>query len=152
MSELFCASKKSESNGGSGGIRTHDQRVKSPLLYRLSYWPPMKQWTGLRFCMHATTAPLASPLISPSLSVCFLVSSGELSCLCDMESQTAFPANFYIYDGYLFEQWTNNLFSQQQVSVALLWYAADGSCTYSTRTPQLLNSLLTLGLEYPFVV
>ena len=26
-------------NGGSGGIRTHDQRIKSPLLYRLSYRP-----------------------------------------------------------------------------------------------------------------
>ena len=25
--------------GGSGGIRTHDQRIKSPLLYRLSYRP-----------------------------------------------------------------------------------------------------------------
>ncbi len=26
--------------GGSGGTRTLDQRIKSPLLYRLSYRPP----------------------------------------------------------------------------------------------------------------
>jgi hypothetical protein len=29
----------SERNGGSGGIRTHDQWIKSPVLYRLSYRP-----------------------------------------------------------------------------------------------------------------
>jgi len=28
-------------SGGVGGTRTHDQRIKSPLLYRLSYHPEL---------------------------------------------------------------------------------------------------------------
>ena len=28
-------------SGGVGGTRTHDQRIKSPLLYRLSYHPKL---------------------------------------------------------------------------------------------------------------
>ncbi len=31
-------------NGGLGGNRTHDQRIKSPMLYRLSYQPVEGCW------------------------------------------------------------------------------------------------------------
>ena len=36
-----CASSQAANsgNGGLGGTRTHDQRLKRPLLYRLSYQP-----------------------------------------------------------------------------------------------------------------
>ena len=33
----LCLPRRSWRGGGSGGARTHDQRIKSPLLYRLSY-------------------------------------------------------------------------------------------------------------------
>ncbi len=41
-----------DSFGGSGEIRTRDQRIKSPLLYRLSYRPPFEEGRML-----ATTPP-----------------------------------------------------------------------------------------------
>ena len=42
--------------GGSGEIRTRDQRIKSPLLYRLSYRPPFEEGRML-----ATTPPTVKP-------------------------------------------------------------------------------------------
>ena len=42
--------------GGSGEIRTRDQRIKSPLLYRLSYRPPFEEGRML-----ATTPPPVKP-------------------------------------------------------------------------------------------
>jgi hypothetical protein len=50
-----------EGFGGSGEIRTRDQRIKSPLLYRLSYRPPFEEGRML-----ATTPPpvkLQPPLL-----------------------------------------------------------------------------------------
>ncbi len=33
-------------NGEGGGTRTHDSRIKSPLLYRLSYAPHRVKYSG----------------------------------------------------------------------------------------------------------
>ena len=59
--ELFSGSrafpgKRPDCFGGSGEIRTRDQRIKSPLLYRLSYRPPFEEGRML-----ATTPPTVKP-------------------------------------------------------------------------------------------
>ncbi len=53
-------------NGGSGETRTRDQRIKSPLLYRLSYRPSIKlldsNLTKQRSCQIRT--PQKQPLVN----------------------------------------------------------------------------------------
>ena len=56
--------------GGSGEIRTRDQRIKSPLLYRLSYRPPFEEGRML-----ATTPPPVKPQ----------------SCICAVIAATGLP-------------------------------------------------------------
>ena len=48
--------------GGSGEIRTRDQRIKSPLLYRLSYRPLERSanYTYLAFSVNEKTTLIAS--------------------------------------------------------------------------------------------
>jgi hypothetical protein len=40
--------------GGLGGTRTHDQRLKRPLLYRLSYKPEKRAVSSTRFQSSST--------------------------------------------------------------------------------------------------
>ena len=52
-----------EGSGRPGGIRTPNPRIWSPVLYRSSYWPPLKA-NALRRC-----PPVACPAASLNLSV-----------------------------------------------------------------------------------
>lgn len=52
-------------HGGLGGIRTRDQRIKSPLLYRLSYQPVKEYNYGLfrHLCQYYCVKYFISPVI-----------------------------------------------------------------------------------------
>ena len=52
---FFSLTSKASWNGGSGEIRTRDQRIKSPLLYRLSYRPTPKERELYRPARRAST-------------------------------------------------------------------------------------------------
>ena len=51
--------------GGLGGIRTRDQRIKSPLLYRLSYQPVKEYNYGLfrLLCQYYCVKYFSEPVI-----------------------------------------------------------------------------------------
>ena len=52
-------------HGGLGGIRTRDQRIKSPLLYRLSYQPVKEYNYGLfrLLCQYYCVKYFSEPVI-----------------------------------------------------------------------------------------
>ncbi len=56
-------------SGRPGGIRTPNPRIWSPVLYRSSYWPPLKANALRRYRGGVVRPPVACPAASLNLSV-----------------------------------------------------------------------------------